>query len=111
MSNTIIHLLKFGVTACLLPGVPKDWPDNHKWVSDDQKELVNCPACLQGMQFGDPTFEILEGGKAIKCRRCGLTSYSLKDVEHRWCGNCKVSHDDLWPPARRAWLQSYAQPS
>lgn len=111
MSELIVHYLKYGVTACLLPGVPKDWPENHKWVGDEHKDKVTCPACLQGMAYGDPTFQILDDGKAIKCNRCGMTSYSLKDVEHHWCGRCNASHDDIWPPARRAWVQSYAQPS
>lgn len=109
--SDVIHLLKFGVTACLLPGTPKDWPSNHKWVGEDEKEKVTCGCCIKGMQFGDPTFEILEDGKAIKCRRCGMTSYSQKDVENHFCGRCRVSHDDIWPPGRRAWIESYAIPS
>lgn len=97
-----IHLLKFGVSAC---------PDNHKWVGEDQKELVNCSACLEGLKHGDPTFEILNDGKAIKCRRCGSISHNPNDVENHWCGRCHMSHDDIWPPARRAWVASYVQPS
>lgn len=109
--SEIIHLLKYGVTACLLPGVPKDWPDNHKWVSEEDKEKVTCRACIQGMQWGDPTFAILEDGKAIKCRRCGMVSRNPKDVEQHFCSRCGVIHDDIWPPARRSWVQSYAIPS
>jgi hypothetical protein len=83
VSDTI-HYLKFGVTACLLPGVPKDWPPNHKWVSDDQVKEVNCPSCLKGMEYGDPTFQILEDGKAIKCCRCGSISHNKEDVENHF---------------------------
>jgi hypothetical protein len=108
--SDIVHYFKFGVSACLLPGVPKDWPPNHKWVSDEDKEHVNCPACLQGMKYGDPTFEILEDGKAIKCRKCNLTSHNKNDVENRYCGHCHVFHEDLWPPARKAWLEQPADP-
>jgi hypothetical protein len=111
MSEITVHFLKFGVTACLLPGVPKDWPPNHKWVGEDSLKDVNCPSCLKGMEFGDPTFQILEDGKAIKCCRCGNISRDPNDVENHFCGRCHASHDDIWPPARRAWVQSYAQPS
>jgi ribosomal protein L37E len=110
MGIKTIHFLKYGVTACLMPGVPKDWPENHKWVSEDDKDKVNCRACLLGMEHGDPTFQILEEGKAIKCCRCGMISHNQKDIEHHWCGNCKMSHDDIWPPARRAWVQSFTNP-
>jgi hypothetical protein len=108
--SDIVHYFKFGVSACLLPGVPKDWPPNHKWVSDEDKEHVNCPACIQGMKYGDPTFEILEDGKAIKCRNCNLTSHNQNDVENRYCGHCHVFHEDLWPPARKAWLEQPSDP-
>jgi hypothetical protein len=111
MSEITVHLLKFGVTACLLPGVPKDWPPNHKWVGDDDVKNVTCPSCLKGMEYGDPTFQILEDGKAIKCCRCGNISHNQEDVQNHFCGRCHASHDDIWPPARRAWVQSYAQPS
>jgi len=33
-------------------------------------------------------------GIAISCGRCGMTSYNPHDVENRYCGNCKVFHDD-----------------
>ena len=36
-------------------------------------------------------YEIIDDGKAIKCLKCNMTSYHPKDVEHRWCGNCKCS--------------------
>jgi hypothetical protein len=111
MSQITIHLLKYGVTACLLPGVPSDWPDNHSWVGDDQINLVNCPSCLKGIEYGDPTFQILEDGHAIKCCRCGFVSRNRKDIENHYCGRCHISHDDIWPPGRRAWVQSYAIPS
>ena len=32
---------------------------------------------------------------AIKCLTCGMTSYSMDDVRHRYCGKCHVFHDDL----------------
>jgi ribosomal protein L37E len=100
----IVHFFKYGTTACLLPGNPFEWPPNHQWVSDGEQDKVTCPACLEGLKYGDPTFEILEDGKAIKCRRCKMVSHHPKDVEHHYCGHCGVSHDDLWPPARRAWV-------
>jgi hypothetical protein len=37
-------------------------------------------------------FVILDGGKAIKCMACGMTSHHPRDVEQRYCGNCKKFH-------------------
>lgn len=37
---------------------------------------------------------------AIKCKGCDLVSYSANDVAQRFCGFCKVFHNDI--PARVA---------
>lgn len=31
---------------------------------------------------------------SITCLRCGRTSYSRGDIDHRYCGHCKMFHDD-----------------
>ena len=54
----------------------------------------------------ETTFTISEDGKSITCLRCKLTSDNPYDVEEHYCGNCHVFHDDIWPPAREAWLKS-----
>ncbi|MGF6641803.1 ribosomal protein L37E [Paraburkholderia sp. MM6662-R1] len=40
------------------------------------------------------SYQILEAGRAIRCLRCGMTSWNLNDVKYRYCGKCKVFHDD-----------------
>ncbi len=35
-----------------------------------------------------------------------MTSHNPHDVEYKWCGRCKVFHDDIWPPAREWWLKN-----
>jgi hypothetical protein len=79
--SDVIHLLKFGVTACLLPGMPRDWPSNHKWVGEEDKEKVTCGCCKKGMEFGDPTFKLLDNGTKIKCLRCGDYPAFVRYVE------------------------------
>jgi len=39
-------------------------------------------------------FVILDGGKAIKCRACGMTSHHPEDVRQRYCGNCHEFHEE-----------------
>ncbi len=43
------------------------------------------------------TYEIVpvEGshGDAIKCLKCGLTSYNPNDAIHKYCGNCHEYHE------------------
>lgn len=51
------------------------------------------------------TYTISADGKTITCKRCGLTSHHPMDVERKFCGACKVFHDDIWPPARRWWIE------
>lgn len=38
------------------------------------------------------------------CNRCQMRSYNRNDIDNHYCGHCKVFHDDIWPPARKAWL-------
>lgn len=30
---------------------------------------------------------------AIKCLKCGMTSYNPNDVRHKYCGNCHEFHE------------------
>ena len=94
----MIHLVQYGLVACLMEMPPVKWPDGHRWSS--QLADVTCPDCKQNATEMPPTFELLNDGKAILCRICGAKSHHHKDVEHHYCGWCKVWHDDLWPPAR-----------
>lgn len=51
------------------------------------------------------TYELSPHEVWIKCLRCKRVSFNQNDVAHRYCGYCKVFHDDIWPPARRSWLE------
>jgi ribosomal protein L37E len=37
------------------------------------------------------TYKIIKN-KAIKCLECGLTSYSIQDLRHLYCGKCRKFH-------------------
>lgn len=95
--------MQFGMTACLMQDVPKNWPEGHRWSSD--WEEVTCPACKEGKEPIE-TFVIgrAKDQPTITCKRCNRTSYSLDDVTHRWCAYCQAHHDSIWPPARRFWI-------
>jgi len=45
----------------------------------------------------NPTYEIVtdEKGTRIRCLICGRTSWHPEDVRNRYCGACKVFHEDL----------------
>ncbi len=96
-----VHYLQYGHTACLKPGAPKDWDQDHKWSGDWAD--VTCADCLKGREPIE-TFTISEDGKTITCKRCRKTSHHPEDVKNHYCGFCHVWHDDIWPPARRWWL-------
>lgn len=96
-----VHFRMFGQTACLVNGPPKTWPEDHKWSTEWPE--VTCQACLAG-KGETHTYEVAADGKSITCLRCKKTSHNENDVKHHFCGHCHVFHDDLWPPARRAWL-------
>jgi len=98
-----IHLVQFGLVACEMEMPPAKWPEGHRW-SSDLKD-VTCDLCRVNATETPLTFEILENGKAIKCRICGAVSHGPRDIEHHFCGYCHVDHDNLWPPARKLMLE------
>ena len=103
-----VHYMQHGMTACLVNGPPANWPPGHRWSND--WDDVTCEACLAGKDL-IPTFTIGVGGKSITCLRCKRTSYHPDDVEKHYCSCCKVFHDDIWPPARKAWINQGAGPT
>lgn len=49
MPAPTVHLLKHGRSLCGMPGLPKDWPEGHVWVSVKDEELaseVTCGKCV-----------------------------------------------------------------
>jgi hypothetical protein len=49
-----VHILRGGVSFCLMPGVPKDWPKGHVWVSYEERALATCGKCRLADEFADP---------------------------------------------------------
>lgn len=42
-----VHILATGLPLCgFSTGVPKNWPEGHKWVSITDPEDANCQKCL-----------------------------------------------------------------
>ena len=60
-------------------------------------EMV-CADC--GFDFNKPAYTIrhLSGGltglASITCARCGKESFYMSDVKERYCGHCKIFHED-----------------
>lgn len=102
----VIHLVQYGLVACAMEMPPKVWPEGHKWSSD--LDDVTCAHCRENATLTPLTFELIEDGKAIKCRLCGSISYSKGDIDHQFCGWCKTDHGNLWPPARKMMLDNPA---
>ncbi len=46
----VVHVLRHGHTLCGMPGLPKDWPADHNWVSDYDRKAADCPECLRTIQ-------------------------------------------------------------
>jgi hypothetical protein len=43
-------------------------------------------------------YTIADDGRAITCKRCGKTSHNLNDARNRYCGQCKLFHEDEKAP-------------
>jgi ribosomal protein S27AE len=68
-------------------GVPEKWQK----ISDEYE--------AKGIELnvivGKIGYEIIvkDGQRAIKCLRCGMTSWSAGDVDNLYCGNCRAFHE------------------
>lgn len=95
------HFLEHGMTACLHPVPASKWPIGETWTN--KWDLVTCPECLKG-QDKIETFTIDQEANSITCLRCKKTSFNPNDVTNKYCGNCHMYHESVWPPARLAWI-------
>jgi hypothetical protein len=44
----VVHILLHGFAMCGFPGLPCDWPTNHKWVGPYDEHLPGyCSGCLE----------------------------------------------------------------
>jgi ribosomal protein S27AE len=41
----------------------------------------------------DRSYDLI-ANDAIRCRRCGMTSYNPNDISQRYCGRCHQFHED-----------------
>lgn len=103
----VVHYLSCGVTPCMMPTPAASWPDHHKWASE--WDDVTCVACLRGRAWADQnvtTFIKASDDSAIKCLHCLRVSHNPQDAHNGYCGHCHVYHEDIWPPARRWWIEN-----
>lgn len=46
----IVHILQHGNPLCRFrAGVPRDWPEGHKWVGIEDYSDANCPMCVRAL--------------------------------------------------------------
>ena len=41
------------------------------------------------------TYQLVDGERAIRCLKCGTTSHNPGDIRDRYCGFCRMLHDDI----------------
>lgn len=63
-----------------------------------QVQVAPPPKPLKSPEPKLKTYEIipiegLHGPGAIKCLKCGMTSYNPNDALHKYCGNCHEFHE------------------
>lgn len=46
----MVHVLFHGVSLCNLPGVPRDWPRGHRWVTVACHDEATCSTCRTAAQ-------------------------------------------------------------
>lgn len=110
--DLLVHYAEYNRVACgIIQGHSAGWPEGN--LSSSEPAEVTCPACRAGLEaagIGILTYELGHNETLhadwIKCRGCGLTSYLPQDRFHHFCGHCHVFHDDLWPPARKWWIEN-----
>ena len=52
-----------------------------------------CPACNSfDIKIGESNWEGNLVSQRITCNKCGMTSYSPGDIQHKYCGKCHKFH-------------------
>lgn len=43
----VVHILQYGLPLCrFTPELPEGWPQGHRWVGLDERNLATCPTCI-----------------------------------------------------------------
>ena len=58
---TTVHILHNGVAICGA-GIPRDWPEGHKWVRADSSPVATCTACryVHGLSALEPAQPVVD---------------------------------------------------
>lgn len=90
--------------SCSHPDHPRiiypPYPKCADWTLYDEKNSDNLPkvayevsASLEG-KGPFKSYSISHNGRSITCNLCGKMSFNIGDVKYRFCGNCKIYHDE-----------------
>lgn len=86
--------------VCLVCGCsePRACPGGCAWANDARTLCTRCAVPVDAAAWRPPpaTYQVLRGGEtdAILCLRCGAVSHHPADVAQRYCGRCRVSHEE-----------------
>lgn len=50
----IVHILYHGQAFCGQPGLPNDWPEDHRWVIPSAHKDATCVKCLSVLDESNP---------------------------------------------------------
>lgn len=98
-----VHFLQLGRVACHGPITPITLEAGHS--GSENWDEVDCFECSKG-RVPAVTYTMAPDGSSITCLGCGMTSSNSDDVENLYCGHCHVAHSDIWPPARRWFVEN-----
>jgi hypothetical protein len=61
-----VHILSYGRAFCGIAGLPREWPEGHRWIGFndvEMEQLANCEACLREKKRRDAvTGKPISGG-------------------------------------------------
>jgi hypothetical protein len=82
-----------GIFSRLFGKKPLEIKIPESWIkAADEQEARGLPTIEV---IGPVGYEITineSGQRGILCRRCRMTSYSIGDIDHLYCANCKTFH-------------------
>jgi len=56
------------------------------------KKKAESTVAVMQQPLDQKTFEIVDGGRAIRCLHCQKTSYHTEDIQQLYCGFCHQFH-------------------
>lgn len=76
---------------------PRSSCADYLWIEDKTGKAFKIPfeESFMMVKNGAKSYHFNEDNTSIICHRCGFESYHVGDISNKYCGNCRIFHEDF----------------